>query len=146
MLLCQDVEIAADADDARQRANRGEVPLGTIAEVVAASQGMPLPTGGVGNVQVEPKEQKVEKTYFRASGKDAFVCGVELCLIHPKKDAKGREEKLDLSDKKPTAPPGSRLGPRDQADDPQDWVLEERIADEEWDLLLDDYAGEREEQ
>lgn len=133
LLMCQDIVVATSAEDARDRQARNEVPLGTIAEVFAASQGVPVSTGGMGNIAVDNSRSNVNRTYFEAAGKGKKVFALELRIISMK------EGKLKMTDKTPKAPADRQLGEGDQGDgvDPDDLIVRDLDTDD-WNELLED--------
>ena len=54
VLLCEDVDLYVDINEEEKRVTEGEIALGTVAEIVAGSQGIPVISGGVGNASAVP--------------------------------------------------------------------------------------------
>jgi hypothetical protein len=127
LLMCQDVVVTASDEEARQRELRGEVPVGTIVEAAAASQGIPLQTGGAGNVAATVSGNVVRRTYFEATGSGKKVFALELKLISSKKG------KLILSNEAPKS--DRTLGNDDDEADPDDLITTD-LEPEDWERLL----------
>ena len=135
LLMCQDIDVATSAEDARDRQARNEVPLGTIAERVAASHGVPLSTGGIGNAAIDNSKSIVNRMYFEAAGKGKKVFALELRIISMK------EGRLKMTDKTPKAPANRQLGDGDgdggEEVDPDDLIVKD-LDEQDWNELLED--------
>jgi hypothetical protein len=70
VLLCEDVDLYVDINEEEKRVTEGEIALGTVAEIVAGSQGIPVISGGVGNASAGSLRAKVSRAYFKAKGKE----------------------------------------------------------------------------
>jgi hypothetical protein len=128
LLICQDVVVATSDEDSKNRQAKGEIPLGTVAEYVSASQGAPIPTGGAGNVSSEISQAALNRTYFEARGSGKWIFALELKIISSKKG------KLILTDK---APDSNRQLGQDGEVDADDLLLRDpELVD--WEELLSD--------
>jgi len=136
LLLCQDVVVAASEQEIHERVARFEAPLGTVAEAVAASQGVPMSLGGIGNTSAETSTKSEKKTYFAAVGREKKIFALQLKII---------SSNLGLTDKGPKAPDDRRLGLQQPEED--ELPLREPN-EEEWDDLLngDEEGGLEDEQ
>ncbi|MCJ1333888.1 hypothetical protein MMC10_010594 [Thelotrema lepadinum] len=128
LLMCQDVVVAASDEERKDREAKGEMPLGTIAECAAASQGVLLSSGGVGNVSAKASSATINRTYFEAKGHGKRVFALEVKIISSKKG------KLTLTD---DAPDSNRQLGLDDDIDLSDLILRDPQP-EEWDELLQD--------
>ena len=123
----------ASDEETKDREAKGEVPLGTIAEYVSASQGFPISIGGAGDVSSKVSKSFVNRTYFEAEGHGKRIFGLELKMISSKKG------KLALTDNTPNS--DRQLGQDDEVD-PDDLEMRD-IQPEEWDELLQDEGPQK---
>jgi len=72
IVMCQDAGVAASIEEARERRKKLGAPLGTVIEAVAASQGVPVSTGGVGNISGGAPSEAT-KTLFAAEGSERKI-------------------------------------------------------------------------
>ncbi|KAJ5764845.1 hypothetical protein N7520_004404 [Penicillium odoratum] len=133
VLICKDVAIATSIEKKREYRARGDVLLGTAAQIIAAAHGVLLPTGNIGNASVGGGNSQEEHEYFVANGKGGFIFALEVVLIGSTKG------KLQVTDK---VPRGQKLG-RGAFDDeavvfPEDLQLQEELIETDWDDLLGD--------
>jgi hypothetical protein len=123
LLLCEDVIVTQSEEEVRALEAQGVEPLGTIIEYAAASQGVPISTGGTGNVTAQASRTSVNRTYFKAAGKEKSIFAFELKIITLKKG------EMKLGDNKVKASSNHKLGTKDVTDEeveprdigPQDW-------------------------
>ncbi|EHY56355.1 hypothetical protein ABEF92_007001 [Exophiala dermatitidis] len=137
MLLCQDVTVARSEEDARTTEAGGGIPLGTVAQTMAAAHGVGLATQGVEDVSGQVSCQDANRAYFAASGQGTKIFALDLRLTTSQKG------NLKLTDRSPRAPSDRRLGPDDDEDevDPESLSLGE-LDDADWASILDDeYLG-----
>lgn len=125
LLMCQDVDVTASDEEAKDRIARGEVPLRTVTGYVAAAHGVPGPTSVAGNISSQVSETAFNGTYFQARGQGTRIFALELKMISSKK------RKLELTDK--TLDSDRKLGP----DEEDDLVLEDMSA-KDWNELVQD--------
>jgi len=125
LLICADVIVAETDEEARALVAGGAAALGTVVDIIAASQGILVSTGGTGNTSAQATKKTVNKTYFEATGKEKYIFALELKIIK----LKGGHP--SLTDNKPKAPSGRQLGVSDEKledlelrnIEPQDWEM-----------------------
>ncbi|KAJ5949306.1 hypothetical protein N7454_000890 [Penicillium verhagenii] len=128
VLICKDVSIASSSGQSTEFRARGDIPLGTMAQIAAAAHGMPLPTGDIGNASAERGNSGAQNDCFFANAEGGHIFAVEVVLINP---SKGKVQPTDNS------PRGDKLG-QDSDDDevlPEDLELQE-LGTDDWNNLL----------
>jgi hypothetical protein len=127
LLLCEDVIVTQSEEEVRALEVQGVEPLGTIIEYAAASQGVPISTGGTGNVTAQASRTSVNRTYFKAAGKEKSIFALELKIITLKKG------EMKLGDNKVKASSNRKLGTEDVTDEE---VVPRDIGPQDWEELL----------
>ncbi|KAJ5935085.1 hypothetical protein N7466_004632 [Penicillium verhagenii] len=128
VLICKDVSIASSSEQNTEFRARGDIPLGTMAQIAAAAHGVPLPTGDMGNASLERVNSGAQNDYFFANAEGGQIFAVEVLLI---KSSRGRIQPTD------NGPRGDKLG-QDSDDDevlPEDLELQE-LGTDDWNNLL----------
>ena len=128
LLMCQEVFVAASDEQARACAKEGQVPLGTVVEAVAASQGAVVSTGGIGNMTAAASKNVQNKTYFEVSGKNGQIFALEVMALTLGKDGPA------MTDKMPKTPSHRQLGNEEEND--ADEVELEEMESEDWQALM----------
>ncbi|KAH8886507.1 hypothetical protein GQ53DRAFT_844794 [Thozetella sp. PMI_491] len=130
LLVCKDVAIAASVEQKKECRARGDIPLGTVAQMAAAAHGATIPIGGMGNTSVEGRSAEAEHEYFVAKADGGYIFALEVVLVN---SAKGKTQPTD------EAPKGQKLGHGGDVDNevfPEDLELKEELDGEDWDNLL----------
>jgi len=126
LLLCEDV-IVTQSEEVRALEAQGVEPLRTIIEYAAASQGVPISTGGTGNVTAQASRTSVNRTSFKAAGKEKSIFALELKIITLKKG------EMKLGGNKVKASSNRKLGTEDVTDEE---VVPQDIGPQDWEELL----------
>lgn len=141
VILCEDTELSSLENTTGDREIRGEVPVGTVAELAAASQGVPLSTGGLGNLGAGTNRSSEKSSLIsNAFIKGQRIFGLELKIISRSK----REFKP--GDRGPKMSGQYQLGAdRDESETDSESLCVRDVEEDEWNALLDEDRGEEEE-
>ena len=107
IFICEDVALNSSTERSQDREAKIEAPLGTAVAAASASQGVPLPNNGTGNLEAGFSVNKSHQLHIRANDKGSSIFATQLKVISSETF---NRKALKLQDKSPDAPSHRQMG------------------------------------
>ena len=111
LFICEEVAIKSSKEVSQDREAKIEVPLGTAVAAASASQGVPLPNDGIGNLEAGFSANKTQQRHVKAKDKDNSIFAMQLKVISSETFNK---KALRLKEKSPDAPTPRQMGEEEE--------------------------------
>ena len=128
LFICEDVVLESSTKTTQDRGAEVEAPFGTAITAASASQGLPVPNCGTGNLEVGLASNKSQQRYIKAEDKGSSIFAMQLKVISSQKFKK---EAISLQDKSPNIPSHRQMGEDGELPLPDSLALED-IDAESW--------------
>ena len=122
LFICEDVTSISSVAESREREAIVEAPLGTVAAVLGASQGVLLPSDGTGNIGAGFSINKTEQLHVKVKDQGSSIFAMQLKVISSQVFNK---KALRLKDRSPDTPTYRQMGEDDELPSVEDLELED---------------------
>ena len=110
LFICEDVAFESSKELSKDREAKIEAPVGSAVTAASASQGVPLPSDGIGNLAAGFSVDETHQRHIEAADKSSSIFAMQLKVISSEAFNK---KALRLKDKSPDAPIQRQMGEDD---------------------------------
>ena len=128
LFICEDVASTSSAEESHERETTIGAPLGTAAAALGASQGVPLPNDGTGNLEAGFSIGKTQRLHVKVKDQGSSIFAMQLKVIS---SPMFNRKALKLKDKSPDTPAGRQMGEDDELPSGESLELED-VDDQTW--------------
>ena len=128
LFICEDVTSTSSVEELHEREATIKAPLGTAAAALGASQGVPLPNNGTGNLKAGFSVNKAQQLHVKVKDQGSSIFAMQLKVIASERF---NRRAFILKDKSPDTPAYRQMGEDDELPSVESLELED-VDDQTW--------------